>query len=156
MFGFAGDDLRWIGPTPRLRLLRIDARRRHSYRLTGIEDSPQIRKLWLYGGVIADTAPLATVGALREVRLTDTKITDVGFDDGRRGRRPVPRPDRPEPRHGAHREPPDLPTRGERDQREVPERPRTFPWTTDPVYLTCTQQVDGRGAGHESPSTRGT
>lgn len=79
VFGFAGDSLEWIGPKPHLRFLRLDARRRHTYRLTGIENCPHVRKLWLYGGVISDTTLLAAVAALREIELAGVKITELNF-----------------------------------------------------------------------------
>jgi hypothetical protein len=72
-------DLALLGPKPRLRSLWLSLKRTAEVSSAWFPSAPALIELSLYGGRLTDTAGLAALTALEEVRFADTKVSDLGF-----------------------------------------------------------------------------
>lgn len=74
-----GVDLAVLGPKPRLRSLWLALRRTAEASSAWFPSAPALVELTLCQGRPTDTAGLAALTALAEVRFADTKVSDLGF-----------------------------------------------------------------------------
>ena len=74
-----GAHLALLGPKPRLRSLWLSFKRTAEVSPAWFTSAPALTELSLNGGRLTDTAGLAALTAVREVRLADIKVSDLGF-----------------------------------------------------------------------------
>ena len=75
-------DLGVLGPKPRLRTLWLSLRRTAEVSSAWFPSAPALVQLSLWAGRLTDTAGLAALTSLEELRFAGTKVGDLGFVPG--------------------------------------------------------------------------